>query len=416
MFDKKIKNVKAIQILDSRGNPTIKTYVSTRRYSASALVPSGLSTGKYESFELRDKFKAYHGMSVTKALDNVNSVIAPKIIGSDVTEQKKIDETMIAIDGTKNKSKLGANAILSVSLAVSRCSSLVLGIPLYKLFKGRNVLPVPFCNVINGGKHAGGGLQFQEFMIAPVKAKSFSEAAQIVSEIYYTLKQDIAKKYGNNAINVGDEGGFVPPLDNSSDAFELILKSVEENGYEDKVRLALDAAASQFYNKKTDKYEVEKNKKLNRYELADYYLNIAKKYKLFSIEDPFDQEDIEGFKELTSKLNIQIVGDDLTATNIERISLSIKEKLCNCLLLKFNQTGTLTETLNAAKIASDSGWNVMVSHRSGDTEDGFISDLSVGLGCGQIKIGAPSRGERTAKFNRLLEIESELGNKAVYGK
>src|SRR3989344_2280881 len=416
MFDKRIKSVKAIQVLDSRGNPTIKTAVSTRKYSASALAPSGASTGRYEALELRDNLKAFHGMGVFKAVNSVNTFLGPKIIGKDVAEQKEIDDFMISMDGTENKSKFGANAILSVSLAVARCASICLEKPLYECLGNKNILPVPFCNIINGGRHSEGDLKLQEFMIVPVKAKSFSESSQMVSEVYKTLKDNIEKKYGKHAANVGDEGGFVPPINSADEAFELILDAVEENGYEDSIRLALDAAASEFYSKKTQKYEVEKNKKLNRFQLVDYYSNLVKKYKLFSLEDPFDQDDFEGFQEIASKLIIQIVGDDLLATNVNRISLAVRERLCNCLLLKVNQVGTLSEALAAARLAIDSGWNVMVSHRSGETEDTFISDLAVGLGCGQIKLGAPCRGERTAKFNRLLEIENELGSKVVFGK
>lgn len=416
MFDKKIKSVRAIQVLDSRGNPTIKTTVATRKYSASAIVPSGASTGRYEALELRDNLKAFHGMGVSKAVNNVNTFLGPKIAGMEITEQKEIDDFMIGLDGTENKSKFGANAMLSISLAVSRCASVSLERPLYECLGNKNILPVPFCNIINGGRHSEGDLQLQEFMIVPVKAKSFSESTEMVSEVYKTLKDNIEKKYGKHAANVGDEGGFVPPINSADEAFEIILDAVEENGYEESIRLALDAAASEFYNKKTQKYEVEKNKKLNRFQLVDYYSNIVKKYKLFSLEDPFDQDDFQAFQELTNRLNIQIVGDDILSTNVKRISLAVRERLCNCLLLKVNQIGTLSEALAASKLAFDSGWNVMVSHRSGETEDTFVADLAVGLGCGQIKLGAPCRGERTAKFNRLLEIEDELGNKVRFGK
>ncbi len=413
-MDYSITKIKAIQVLDSRGNPTIETEVFTKSCSRSAIVPSGASTGTYEAKELRDNEKAYHGRSVLKVVNNIQK-IEKLLKNKDVRNQRLIDSLMIKLDGTKDKSNLGANTILSVSLASSRCAANLLGKSLYKYLGNKTIMPIPFCNVINGGKHAGNNLNFQEFMIAPIKAKSFSQATQMVCEVYQTLKQNIEKKYGKSAINVGDEGGFAPNIIGPTEAFELILKAIEENGYQNKIGLAMDAAASEFHDANKNRYFICDGNYLDRYGLVDYYIQLIRNYKLISLEDPFDQEDYAAWHELKQKIGIQIVGDDLLVTNTERIKEAVKEKLCNCLLLKVNQIGTLSESLDAADLAFKNKWNVMVSHRSGETEDTFIADLAVALGCGQIKLGAPARGERTCKFNRLLRIEKEI-NKPRYAK
>ncbi|RJQ15887.1 phosphopyruvate hydratase [Candidatus Woesearchaeota archaeon] len=407
-----ITEVRARQVLDSRGNPTVEAEVFSDAIRGRAIVPSGASTGIYEAVELRDKKKAYQGKGVLKAIDNIKS-IAKKLKGIELTDQKKIDQVMIALDGKENKSKLGANAILAVSMAASRCAATALQIPLYEYlnknfqFSSKFLLPIPFSNIINGGKHAGGKLQFQEFMIAPVKAKSFAEATQMNAEIVGLLKDLIAKKYGKAAVNVGDEGGFAPPLNNPDEALELLVNAIKQSGYAGKVKIAMDPASSEFYKEKF--YYVEENKKLSTGEMVDYYVNLIKKYPIVSLEDPFQQEDFDAFAELKQKVPIQIVGDDLLVTNVKRIQMALQKNSCNALLLKVNQIGSLTESFAAAKLCMDNKWNVMVSHRSGETEDAFIADLAVGINCGQIKLGAPVRGERTAKYNQLLRIEEELG-------
>jgi len=370
----------------------------------------------YEALELRDKTKHYYGRGVMTAVHHVNNILAKKLLGRDVTDQRGLDEAMITVDGTDNKARMGANAILGVSLAVSRCAAGVKQVPLYAYLGKGKVLPVPFSNFINGGRHAEGSLKIQEFMVAPVKAKSFEDATRIVSETYHALREIVSNKYGKAAVLVGDEGGFAPPLYDPHDAISLLNKAVYEVGYQDQVRLAIDAAASEFYDRKVQKYAVEQKKLLEREELLEYYLNLIKTYHIISLEDPFDQDDHYAFQELMKKTKIQIVGDDLLVTNPERIKEAVRQKLCNSLLLKVNQIGTLTEAYEAAGLAVRAGWKVMVSHRSGETEDAFIADLAVALGCGQIKLGAPCRGERTAKFNQLLRIDEELGKRAVYGK
>ena len=404
----KIKKIKAREVLDSRGNPTVEVEVSAGRYTASAIVPSGASTGKHEALELRDHGKRYDGKGVLKALQNVK-MIEKKLKGMDVSDQESIDYEMILLDSTPDKSRLGANAILGVSLACARTAALAGSKELYEyLGKGR-LMPVPFANILNAGKHAGNKLKFQEFMIAPVKAKHFPEAVRIVFEVYHALRRIILRNYGKNAVNVGDEGGFAPPISRPTQALRLIEKAVHETGHDKKVRYAIDVAASEFYHKG---YYYLEGKKLSSDKLMDYYERLMRAYpEIISIEDPFDQDDYLGFRDVTGlakTLNVQIVGDDLLVTNIKRIRMALKMNLCNALLLKLNQIGTLTEALEAAKLAADNKWNVMVSHRSGETEDTFISDLAVSLGSGQIKIGAPCRGERTAKYNRLLRIAEKV--------
>lgn len=413
----KIEKIRARQVLDSRGNPTVEAIVETKKGSAKAIVPSGASTGKYEALELRDSGKHWHGKGVSKAVENVNKVIARRLKGFSVQDQRDIDEEMLEIDGTQDKRKLGANAILSVSLACARLAAYEKGMELYeyisKLSGRKKIMPVPFANVLNGGKHAGNALQFQEFMIAPVKAKTFSEGVMIVSEVYHELKQILEKRYGKIAVNVGDEGGFAPSIRTPNEALSLLNKAVHELGYEKKVKFAMDAAASEFYR---NKYYFPRTGPLNTAmstkNMVDYYQWLLKRYPIISIEDPFDQDDFRGFFKLSEALGkrskVQIVGDDLLVTNVHRIRMALKQQLCNALLLKVNQIGTLTEAIEAAKLAFDNRWNVMVSHRSGETEDTFIADLAVGLGAGQIKLGAPCRGERTAKYNRLLRIEDSV--------
>jgi len=405
----KITKLKARQVLDSRGNPTVEVEVSADKFKGSAIAPSGVSVGKYEALELRDKGNAFHGMSVLKTVENINKIISKNLLGKDVTKQEVIDNLLISLDGTPNKSIFGSNASTAVSLASAACAANSLGKPLYKYLGDKTIMPIPFCNIINGGKHSEGYLQLQEIMIVPVKARSFSEAT-----VYHTLKENIGDKYGKLATHVGDEGGFTPPVKTAQEALDLISKAIKENGYEENIKFAIDAAASEFYTGAS--YKVEPERTVNSDRLTDYYKDLVKKYPIISIEDPFDQDDFSAYKELRKKLRIQIVGDDLLVTNPTRIEYAIKEKLCNCLLLKVNQIGTLTEALNAANLSRKAKWNVMVSHRSGETEDTFIADLAVALGCGQIKVGAPCRGERTAKFNRLIRIEEELGKKAKYAR
>ncbi len=404
-----IKSIKAREILDSRGNPTIEVDLSTEKTCQSASVPSGASKGIHEALELRDGTKRYLGKGVQKAVRNVEQKIAPLLKGMDCRQQKKIDELMIKKDGTEHKSKLGANAIMAVSLAAAKTAAAENKQFLFEYFhesarmKKNKIMPKPFFNVINGGKHAGNKLAFQEFMIVP-RARSFAEALRMGSEVYHVLKEVIEKKYGKEATNIGDEGGFAPPLKKPEEALNLLQEAIHKAGYKGKIDIAIDCAASEFYNKGV--YNLSwgmSNKKL----LA-YYLQLIKKYPIISLEDPFEQEDFASFAELRKQSKIQIVGDDLTVTNTERIEAAIKEKSCNCLLLKVNQIGTLTEALDAVRLAYNNGWKVMVSHRSGETEDTFIADLAVGIGCGMIKAGAPCRGERVAKYNRLLRIEELL--------
>ena len=404
-------NIKAREVLDSRGNPTVEAEIVLNNHIIRAIVASGASTGKYEALELRDKDKRYNGKGVLKAVKNVGR-ISNALKGISFTKQKEIDEKIIKLDGTKNKTNLGANAMLAASMACLRAGALLKKKLLHQYISeisGRKPsIPIPFCNVINGGRHADNKLKMQEFMIVPVGLKSFSESARIISETYHILKTIISKKYGTSG--VGDEGGFAPKINNAFDALELITKAIKKSGHEKNVKIALDPAASEFY--KNGKYVIEK--KLTGMEMVDYYTNLIKKYPIISIEDPFDQDDFDSYAELTRKIGskIQIVGDDLLVTNVERIRKAVDLKLCNALLLKPNQIGTVTEAVNAANLAFKNKWNVMVSHRSGETEDSFIADLATGLGCGQIKIGAPCRGERTCKYNQLLRIEEQLGKKA----
>ena len=416
MFE--ITDIKARMVLDSRGNPTVEAQVFTENNTASAIDPSGASTGIHEALELRDKKNAYFGKGVDTAVNNVNTKIKKALLGVSIIDQKKIDKTMIKLDGTKNKSKLGANAILSVSMACARCAAQCLDIPLWihiaNLFDNKAeeiVLPVLYSNVINGGKHASNALMLQEFMIVP-NAETLHERVRLISEFYHKLKQIIIEDYGPESAGVGDEGGFAPNLKFAHHALDLLMKTRGVLGFGDKIKFAIDAAASEFYDKKTEKYELAKGLNFDRTALVDYYQLLIAKYPIISIEDPFAEDDFKGFsmfmKALGKKSKVQVVGDDLLVTNTKRIKFANKKKLCNALLLKVNQIGTLTEALKSAKLAKSYGWNVMVSHRSGESEDSFIADLAVGIGCGQIKAGAPCRSDRTAKYNQLLRIEEEL--------
>ncbi len=409
----KIGSIRARMILDSRGNPTIETTVKTARGVSVASVPSGKSIGINEALELRDGGRKFHGKGVLKAIKNVNTSIARKLKGK---HAEHCDEILLELDNTSKKSILGANSILSASMACVRAAALGQGVPLYKYISSvfqtkKRIMPVPALNMINGGAHAGNGLDIQEYMVLPVGAKNFTEAMQIGSEIYTELRDVLHEEYGKNAINIGDEGGFVPPLDCYEAPLDLIMDAVHNMGYFKKIKLGLDMAASSFY--RNGKYYLE-GMELDSDEMIDKYNELCNAYPIISIEDPFQENDFESFAKLNKKLRkIQIVGDDLLCTNPNRIQKAIVTDSCNCLLLKMNQIGTVTESLDAARIAMKQKWNVIVSHRSGETNDSFIADLSVGLGCGQIKSGAPCRGERLAKYNRLLQIEEEI--KSRYG-
>jgi len=423
----KILKVHAREILDSRGNPTVEADVHTEDGVFRAAVPSGASTGVHEALELRDGDKSrYLGKSVLKAVENVNKLIAPAVMGMDPARQVDIDRKMLDLDGTENKSKLGANAILAVSMAACRAGAAAKKVPLYKHIADlagvkEMVLPVPSFNVINGGSHAGNKLAMQEFMILPVGASCFSEALRMGAEVYHNLKKVIKEKYGQDAVNVGDEGGFAPNIQDNKEGLELLKAAIEKAGYTGKVRIGMDVAASEFY--KDGKYDLdfkdpESDPTLWKTgdEMIELYKQFAKEYGLVSIEDPFDQDDWETYPKLTSAVGqvTQIVGDDLLVTNPKRIRTAIEKKAVNSLLLKVNQIGSITESIQACKDAQAAGWSVMVSHRSGETEDSFIADLVVGLRTGQIKTGAPCRSERLAKYNQLLRIEEELGSSSRY--
>ncbi|RLE39626.1 phosphopyruvate hydratase [Candidatus Woesearchaeota archaeon] len=411
----KLEKVKAREVIDSRGNPTVEVQIDTSKGRVFGIAPSGASIGRHEALEIRDHKKAYLGLGVTKAVRNV-PLLAQRLKGKQL-DMIKADRIISKAAG-KNKIKFGANATTALSIAVARADALNRGLPLYKYISyvsGRKLrMPVPFANVINGGKHASGGLEIQELMIVPVKAKSFRQATQMISETYHVLKQDIIKKIGKESANVADEGGFVPKIANTYEALSLLNGAIEDAGYQRKMKIAIDAAASNFYYIK--RYVIDGEKFFGD-GLIDKYQDLINMFPVISIEDPFAEDDFRNFKMFYERIGhrIQVVGDDLLVTNPERIKFAIKEKLCDTLLMKVNQIGTVTEALDAAKLAFDAGWNVMVSHRSGETEDTFISDLACGLGCGQIKLGAPCRGERTAKYNRLLRIEEELGKKVKFG-
>jgi len=425
-----IEKIFAREILDSRGNPTVEVDLTTKGgIEARAAVPSGASTGIHEACELRDGDKGrYVGKGVLKAVESVNTILAAALKGCSVLDQEALDNKMIELDGTPNKSKLGANAILGISMAAAKAAAAVKGVPLYKHFgdlagnTGPVVLPVPCFNVINGGSHAGNKLAFQEYFIIPVGAATFKEAIRIGCECYHTLKGIIKKKYGGDATLIGDEGGFAPPCDAKA-GVELIMEAIEKAGYKDVCKIGMDVAASEFKVEGQDCYDLgtwypdsEKTPelKMTGAQLGDFYAQLAKDFPIITIEDPFDQDDWESWKRMTGSMSCQVVGDDLTVTNVTRVKKAIDEKACNALLLKVNQIGTVTESINAVKMCKQSGWGVMCSHRSGETEDTTISDLAVGLCTGQIKTGAPCRSDRNAKYNQLMRIEEELGSNAVY--
>ena len=415
----KIKKINAWEILDSRGNPTVSVRVELASGAyGEAAVPSGASTGKYEAVELRDGDKSrYGGLGVLKAVKNVEESIAPALLGKDPSEQAKIDQVMIDLDGTENKSKLGANAILGVSLAVAHAAAASAKKPLYSYLgdKKEFVLPVPLLNILNGGKHASDSTDFQEFMIAPVGATSFSQALRMAAETYQALKKII--KAQNFNTNVGDEGGFAPSLASNKAALELIIAAIEKAGYKpgSDCFIALDPASSEFYEDGTYVLARE-GVRLSRQEMVDYYTKWTKDYPIISIEDGMAEDDWEGWTLLQKAVGdrVQLVGDDLYVTNIKRVAMGIERKASNSVLIKLNQIGTLTETVAAIEMAHKAKWTAVISHRSGETEDVTIADLCAGLSTGQIKTGAPCRSERTAKYNRLLRIENELGAKARY--
>ncbi|ABM80759.1 phosphopyruvate hydratase [Hyperthermus butylicus] len=415
-----ISRVRARMILDSRGNPTVEVEVVTRGGGfGRAAAPAGASKGKHEALELRDGGKKFGGRGVDRALFNVNHVIAPRITGLDARMQRLIDSIMVDLDGTPNKSRLGANAIVATSLAVAKAAADTAGMPLYRYLGGTGtfVMPVPLMNIINGGAHAGNELSFQEFMIAPVGADSFSEALRIGVEVYQMLKKYLKDKYGASAINVGDEGGYAPPMKSNKEALDALVEAIKLAGYEPgaDVVLGIDVAASQFYDAESGTYSVDGHR-LSAEELLDYYLVMVDEYPIRSIEDPFYEEDYESFAKLTSKLlgRVLIVGDDLYVTNIGRLVRGIELKATTAALLKVNQVGTLTEALDYAYTAMASNLKVIVSHRSGETEDTTIAHLAVALRAGFIKTGAPARGERTAKYNELLRIEEDCSGECIY--
>ena len=412
-----IKNIKAREILDSRGNPTVEVDVFLENgVFGRAAVPSGASTGEYEAAELRDNDKSrYSGKGVLNAVNNVNNEINKTLIGTDVNDQTKIDNTLINLDGTQNKSRLGANAILGVSLASARAASTVNDIPLYQHLGTTNefIMPVPMMNILNGGSHANNTVDIQEFMIFPFGASTFSEALRIGTEIFHKLKSELHKKGLNTA--VGDEGGFAPNLRSNEEAIEIILKSIEKAGYKpgEEVFLALDVAASELYE--NGEYNLmSENKAFSSSEMTSYLESLVEKYPIISIEDGLDENDWNGWKKLTKSLgqNVQIVGDDLTVTNITRLQKAIDNKSMNSILIKLNQIGTLSETIQAVELARKVNYGAVISHRSGETEDTFIADLSVAMGMGQIKTGSISRSDRVAKYNQLLRIEEHLGSQA----
>jgi len=431
----KIVSIVAREIFDSRGNPTVEVDLMTDVHLFRAAVPSGASTGIYEALELRDGDKGrLLGKGVLKAVKNVNEIIGPKLVGMDVTQQKKIDQAMVEVlDGSQNewgwsKSVLGANAILAVSMAVCRAGAASMQMPLYEYIAGlagkptdKYIMPVPSFNVINGGSHAGNRLACQEFMILPIGASSFKDALIIGCEVYHTLKSVIKKKYGQDACNVGDEGGFAPSVQDNNEALDVLMEAIKKSGHESKVKIGTDVAASEFY--KDGIYDLDfKNPqsppemKKTAAQMVAYYKDWLKKYPFVSIEDPFDQDDWPAYAEFNKECgkDVQIVGDDLLVTNSKRITKALEVGACNALLLKVNQIGSISEAIEAANLSMQNGWGVMVSHRSGETEDSFIADLVVGLRTGEIKTGAPCRSERLAKYNQLLRIEEELGSKAKY--
>ena len=417
-----IVDIHARQIFDSRGNPTVEVDVTTENgVLGRAAVPSGASTGEHEAVELRDGGDAFMGKGVLQAVKNVNEIIAPELLGNSVFEQEDIDQLMIELDGTPNKSKLGANAILGVSLAMAKAAANELGLPLYRYIGGTSAftLPVPMMNIINGGSHSDAPIAFQEFMVMPIKAQSFAHALQMGTEIFHHLKKVLHDR--NLSTAVGDEGGFAPTLDGTEDALDTILLAIKNAGYKpgEEVHIALDCAAAEFYvDGKYDytKFEGAQGKVRTSKEQADYLAELADKYPIVSIEDGMDENDWEGWKYLTERIGdrVQLVGDDLFVTNVERLSTGIEKGIANSILIKVNQIGTLSETIAAVNMAHRAGYTSVMSHRSGETEDNTIADLAVALNTGQIKTGSASRSDRMAKYNQLLRIEEQLANVAYY--
>jgi len=422
-----ITGVHARQIIDSRGNPTVEVDLTTQDGTFRASVPSGASTGVHEAAELRDGGDRYMGKGVQQAVNNVKNTLGPKVIGMDVTDQRAIDDAMREIDGTKNKSNLGANAILGISIAASKAGAGAKKVPLYQhyadLFNNdKMVLPVPSFNVINGGSHAGNKLAFQEFMLLPTGARDFSEAMAMGCEAYHHLKSVIKSKYGQDATNVGDEGGFAPNIQSNSEGVELLMEALHKAGITNEVEIGMDVASSEFLTSDGN-YDLDfktpnndGSQVITGEQLGQMYKELSSAFPIVSIEDPFDQDDWANYQAFTTDVGreVQVVGDDLLCTNPERIQRAIDENSCNALLLKVNQIGTISESLDAVRMSKDANWGVMTSHRSGETEDTYIADLAVGLSTGQIKTGAPCRSERLAKYNQLLRIEEEMGADAVY--
>jgi enolase len=427
MGARKIKQVCAREVLDSRGNPTVEVDVVTEcGVRGRAIVPSGASTGEYEALELRDDERRYQGKGVLKAVNNVNTRIADRIIGLDVTRQADIDGILIDADGTEDKSRFGANAILGVSLACARAAAKCIGLPLYRYIggAGANTLPVPMMNILNGGCHADNTVDFQEFMIAPVGAESFGEGLRMCSEIYHTLKNILASE--NLSTGVGDEGGFAPNLSGAREVLEYMILAIEKAGYrpEEDIRIAMDVAASELYDENSGLYYFPGETKMsgrdvyrNAEEMVQYYEELIRSYPIFSIEDGLGENDMKGWKVLSYRLgdSVQLVGDDLFVTNTKRLKKGVEDGIANSILIKFNQIGTLSESLDAIEMAKRAGYNAVISHRSGESEDTFIADLSVAVNSGQIKTGAPCRSDRNSKYNQLLRIEEELGKRARYG-
>lgn len=426
MREVKILDVHAREILDSRGNPTVEVEVQLEAgITGRAQVPSGASTGEHEALELRDGEKRYGGLGVQNAVLNVNTRIADKIIGKNAFEQAEIDRIMLEADGTDNKSRYGANAILGVSLAVAKAAATALKMPLYRYIGGVNArtIPVPMMNILNGGKHADNTVDLQEFMIAPVGAETIKQGLQMACEIYHALKKQLKERGLSTAI--GDEGGFAPDLASSQEVLDIIVEAIQTAGYKpgEDIQIAIDAAASELYLDTQDLYYFPGESRMsgkevyrNAEEMVQYYEDLVAKYPIYSIEDGLNENDVKGWKILTYRLGdkIQLVGDDLFVTNTGRLKMGIDAQIANSILIKYNQIGTLTETLNAIHMAANAGYTTVISHRSGETEDSFISDLAVAVNAGQIKTGAPCRADRTAKYNQLLRIEEELGKVAVY--
>jgi len=423
-----VTGVQGREIIDSRGNPTVEVDITTKDGTFTASVPSGASTGIYEAVELRDGGSRYMGKGVLKAVENVNTALADAVMGIDVSDQRAVDDAMLKADGSANKGNLGANAILGVSLAASKAGAAAKGVPLWQHYADvagnpiPETLPVPCFNVINGGEHAGNKLAFQEFFVIPTGAADFTESMVIGCEVFHNLKSVIKSKFGGDATLIGDEGGFAPPCDVES-GLQMLMEATDKAGYLDKVSIGLDVAASEFKVAGKNQYDLDFKSAdkdpsllLSGDELIAFYKDMISKYPIVTIEDPFDQDDWDNWTALCKSVgkDVQIVGDDLTVTNPVKIAEAVEKGSANCLLLKVNQIGSISESIDAVKLSKQNGWGVMTSHRSGETEDSYIADLAVGLCTGQIKTGAPCRGERTAKYNQLLRIEAELGDKAVY--